>query len=630
MERRALSVALAVALLTLVGLGDRSPLVEAQEAPAQERCVAVIHTPSLQGTVGKVSALVTQVSPMFGPMVPMLVPKVVGVGGPSMNGINLMGSFSVVILNPEKYKPSPLVRVISITDAQAAVQSFAAAGRNEGLQDGVHTIAQLDRARFMAATPEQKKNIEQFMKKRFYVGTAGKYALMADSRAACAAAKSMIENGTLKPEAECTVKGDIMLKINIKELIKIYGEQIDQKLAPLKGAVQMGVRQAPGQQINPQAAASIVNAYLDTLVEMVKQLDSFELALGLETDGIHLRGCLAAKPETDVATALQKQKKGGSEILRFIPSDSFVAASAHFQLTQEIEDGLADFMGKLVDAAQPPLPPEQREKLIQNTREAMKMMGGELGLGLVLGGEQGQQGLGIIEVFSVTDPAAAKAQLVKQFDQTAPFMSYYKSVVGLDIELAVTENAATHQDVSITEVAILFDPATFPKEMRNVLQKIYGDPMIIRFAVVGKYAVLTMGRDSLPRIKQTIELVKADGGSDLQQQPEFVAATKGFPKQTNLLLYINTHEVAKLVQALGPAFAPPGAAPAAPAGAQAEPGVKGGIAGYLAINGSRVEGELFVTQEFISSLQSLFMGQMGGMPPGGGAPPPRKAPPQPR
>lgn len=613
----------ATGVVLLMCLGYGAGIVVAQQPPLPEGCVGIIHTDSLQGAVNKVSGFVSQVNPMFGQMVPMLVPKLLG--AQMTNGINMMGSFDAVILDPEKYTPSPLVRVIAITDQAMALQSFGATGRAEGEQEGIHTFAVLDQARFMAATPEEKQKLDQFIQKRFYLAFAGNSAVLADSKEACAAVKSMLAAGTLKPAEAVATKGDIAFKLDIKKLMLIYGEQIEQKIAPIKAAMRQGIQATQGQGMDPQTTAGLLNAYVDAVVDAIKQLDALELAVAFGEDGLRLRGSLSAKPDTKIGAILSQQKAGGSDLLKFIPSDSFLAASLNVQMTEEIKQGLVDLTQTLLKAAQTPVPPEQQEKMIQSVRDSMGFFGGQMAMGLVASGDEQKGGLTIVEVFTVSDPATAQKQMLKQFDQSAVFMGIYKNVMGLNIELAVTENAAKHQDVSISEVAILFDPATFPAEARQALQKIYGDPMILRAAVVDKCGIIAFGQDSLARIKQTIEFVKAGGGGDLQAQPEFISGTKGFPKETSLLLTLNPREIARFVGGI----TPPAGAPAGAQGAKAETALKGGVGVYLLAKGNALQGELYLSQEFIESLKTFVAMQMGAGP--GAMPPPAPAaPPAPK
>jgi len=622
--RRRIGIGVLVLALALGFLGQPG-LLCAQQNQLPQDCVVVVHAPSLQGAVTKVSNLVSQVSPMFGQMVPMLVPKVVG--AQSLTGIDMASEFSVVVLNPKQYGSKNVVRIVSHSDPQAALQSFGLGAQPEGKQGVAHVFAQLDQARWLAATPEQKKNIQQFIQKRFYVAVVGSKALVADSLESCATVAAMLEAETLNCAAACGMKGDICVNVNIKGLMQIYGENIDNELRPLKRGLRQAAQAAQAQQpdVNPEAMSKLLDSYVNAFIAIVKQLDTLEVALALGEDGIRLRTGLVAKPGSGVASFLQQQTPGGKDVLKVIPSDSFVAASAHFKNTQELKDALHDFMGEILDCAPGAITPEQRATAIASTDEWMDMLTGELGIGLILAGDGENTGLTLVEVFSVTDAAKAHKLILKQFDQSAMFMSFYRNVAGLDMELAVTENAATHEGVSITEVAILFDPAKVQPQVREMMQKIYGDPMIVRIAATGKYMIVTFGQDSLARMKQAVEFVKAGGGSGLPTQPEFVSATKGFPASTNLLVFVNPKEVANFVKGMMPPMAAP--APGAQGAQQPELAVAGGIGAFALVKGNRLEGELYISQEFISSLKTIFMGQMGGMP---GPPGARKRPPQPR
>ncbi|NOZ22039.1 MAG: hypothetical protein GXP25_13235 [Planctomycetes bacterium] len=621
--RRRIGTSALVLTLALGFLGHPG-LLRAQQNQLPQDCVAVIHAPSLKGAVTKVSNLVSQVSPMFGQMVPMLVPKVIG--AQSLNGIDMAGEFNAVILNPKRYGSKNVVRIVSLADAQMALQSFGLGAQPEGKQGVANVFAQLDQARWLAATPEQKKNIEQFIRKRLYVAVVGNKALVADSLEACTSTAAMLEAETLNCAAACGTKGDICANVNIKGLMQIYGEDIDRELAPFKRGLRQAAQAAQAQQpdMNPEAMSKMLDSYVNAVVAIVKQLDALELGLALDNDGIRLRAGLAASPESDVANFLRQQAPGGGDVLKMIPSDSFIAASARFKNTQELKDALRGFMEDILNCAPGAMTPDQRTTAIESTEEWMDILTGEVGMGLILAGDGENTGLTLVEVFSVTDAAKAHKLILKQFDQSAIFMSFYRNVAGLDMELAVTENAATHQDVSITEVAILFDPAKVPQKTRDMMRKIYGDPMIVRIAATGKYMIITFGQDSLARMKQTIEFVKAGGGSGLPTQPEFVSATKGFPASTNLLVFVNPKEVVNFVKGMMPPMAGPGAQ-----GAQPELAIAGGIGAYALAKGNRLEGELYISQELIDSLKTIVMGQMGGgmpMPPGrqpAGPPAPR-------
>ncbi|MEW6355643.1 MAG: hypothetical protein AB1696_04905 [Planctomycetota bacterium] len=631
MMRRIGITALVGALL--LGFLGQPTMLNAQQSQLPQDCVVVIHTPSLQGAVNKASNLVSQISPMFGQMVPMLIPKVVG--AQSLAGIDMNGEFNVVVLNPKQYAGKNVVRIVSLADATAALQSFGLGARAEGKQGVANVFAQLDQARWLAATPEQKQNIEQFIQKRFYVAIVGNKAIAADSMEACGAVAAMLEAETLNCAAACGVKGDLCANVNIKGLMQIYGENIDNELAPLKRGLRQAAQAAQAQQpdMNPEAMSNVLDAYVNAILDIVKQLDALELALALDNDGLRVRAALVARPESGVANFIQQQVPGGIDVLKVLPSDSFLAISGHLKSTPELEDGLRNFVGKILDCAPGAFTPEQRTAALASIDEWTDIITGEIGIGVILAGNAEKTGITLVEVFSVTDPAAAHKLMLKQFDQSAMFMSFYRNLAGLDMELAVTENAATHEGVTITEVAILFDPAKVPQQTREMMQKIYGDPMIVRVAAAGKYMIVTFGQDSLARMKQTIEFAKAAGDSGLATQPEFVSATKGFPPSTNLLVFVNPKEVMNFVKGMMP---PMGAPPPGAQGEQPppEPELKGGIGAYAVTKGNRMEGEFYISQEFIDSLKVLVMNQMGGgmpMQPGApGAPARRPAPPPPR
>jgi len=613
-------------LCVVIALLLGAALAGAQEQTLPQDCVAYVHCENLGRALDNLRQFIDTIQPGMGQTVQMLIMQVLK--NPMMMGVDQSGSFSLVVLNPEKYDP-PQVAVIPYIDQSQILTGMTGRDRKIGpTETGVTAYArqEFDKEAFDKATPEQKQNFQQFMKeKKYFIGIAPRHVVYADNEAACALVTGWIKSGTLNLMGVSGVKADFVAGVSVSELMRIYRDKIKEKIAPLKGAIQMGVQmQQPGAGAapgDPMVLTKLLDVYLDGLISAAEQIDMICAGLQLGSDGMRIKASLTAKDGTTLSDFFLAQQPAEQDLLRYLKPDAVLVAGARMKITDGLREGILGFLEKVYDAVAQTPTPEEKATIIADTRKFIETYTGDFGFALFTTSDV-TPGMTIVEIIRCTDVQSAIA-LMSDEKTMSRLMNVYKSGGNIAWQVTCKRNVETYRGIAVHELAMLLGENT-PPQVRQRIANIYGDPMVFKFAAVNNLLLVAFGKENAAKMREHIDLM-LDGTGGVTSSEAFKAATASFPPKTNLLFVVNGSAVQKFMQTL-PAAAQPGAPAPQPQPVATQPWSSFGA--YAVVQGNKISGELFIPMQLIIDVKNAAMGAFAaGVPPG--RPPAPKPAPQP-
>ena len=292
---------------------------------------------------------------------------------------------------------------------------------------------------------------------------------------------------TLSAEVAALHAGaDLSVRVNVEAL----RATIDQGFQMMKGMMQMvalmsGAAQGGG---DPAVTMAIMDVYVGALKSFVDQVQTVDVVLRLEAEGVGLGSIYSLKPDGTGAAYLAKQKPAGKPLLRGLPSEPFIMAFGGEWQSADQTSLAVDLLDRFLAA------PAVQQKLGESEIAAMRESAGWLyrnmtgfNSTIARGGPQG--GMRILGKYFLSDPQAGRRKMAEMMASASQAMNIFMQ------GLAVTSQPAvrTVGELEVDEYEYKFDQ--MPDAQRQMLEMVYGKNASMQIAAVKDGLLMTMSPD---------------------------------------------------------------------------------------------------------------------------------------
>ncbi len=497
----------------------------AYSQPADADVFGVIKVTDPEGLVSKIGLLVDNVEPGMGTMVNGMAMGQLQMllKNPQWVGVDKMGEFSVVIMNPMMY-PSPIALLLPLTSEAEFVDVMKQAMTGGEDVDGV--------LKFGAEGTQQM----------FFAG-AGSVGVLADNAALAAQVKALAESGSPLLNVAPVVNGQISASIALSKIMTAFGPMIEQYSQMAVMGMSQGMAEDEAAAGAAEPMANMVQSELDTVIGLLQQADMLELGITVNPDdGVRVMESVKALPDSGLAKFFAAQAPEKSDMIGFLPADSALVSSGSFVLTPEFIDGYAAF-SKAIGAAATPEDAAGAEKLAQFTKDMLMASAG----GFAAAAFSSSQEAVVTEMFSLSDPATFKSLLQQYPEVVKNFMGMYQNM-GLEFDLQVSE-AEQYKGGEILTIDTGFGAENIPDpEGQQAFKSILGDQLTVPMGFAGNYAVVGVGKDARSHVEGLLDAVEAGERGSVALSP----ANFGLPEENNFFLGLSVPKILKWAAAYAP------------------------------------------------------------------------------
>ena len=296
---------------------------------------------------------------------------------------------------------------------------------------------------------------------------------------------------------------DVLLRLNLGGLIEIYRDDIDMGLDMAAEAMADG---APTPAVGTMMES--VTDVLGNVVDSARVLDvTFDIDKTLVDFGMAL--------SVGQGTALAKSTTMGSSSLGalagFLPASHPISMMFSWDMK-----GMTAMLETMYGELAQEMPEEMQESytaLMSASTEIMKLLGNDIAFSL----GAGANGLELVEIFSVSDPAAMMASWKELLGGDAFKEVGTSAVFG---EAKTDEAGVTYQAITVNVdwekmMALSGGGADLGVDMAPIMQAIFGsETMTMQTATVGKHVLIGMGGETL--LKQSVANMKSGGSPGLK------------------------------------------------------------------------------------------------------------------
>ena len=612
----ALTVAMAIVLVAGVALAQEGARAPAPELP--DEVLAVVEIPNLATFEQHLRAYVGAVKP-GAPMPPLAVGlvKLTKLANPAALDNSRPQRLLVV---ESGAGGSAVVSVLHATDTQAYMNGLLPTLKKTEVDSDITLFTEgkrsFDRAAYQKATPEARRNVQDFMKVTEHpvaIGVKEKFVCVGKDKACVATALALIEDGALADEP-LLAGGDLAAYVRVENLLASLmtpaGGPFDDLREKVKGFAAMG-----GQAPQAGQMQAILNAEIDALEALVSQIGAGSARLSADGTRLGLSIGIEAVPGSALGDYLASVPEGRPETLKFMPQDAFLVAALKMGNMEALGAWVAEFQTTIM--AVTGTAADEAADAATAAQEIMRAYGDEISFAMRPG--KGIQG---VEVIRMKDAGAAKEATGKMPLMLERATQMYKNM-GISMQLGLEPEALTHKDHQISEWRMSFDlqppegadpqTAAMLAQQRRAMAAMFGDAMTFHSTILDRDWLITIGGDSL----QSLQVILDGTYAKLTDHPAFQQALASVPADGEGVIYLYLTDLVQwgmsLAQSMSGGMMPPMMANLQ---FQRGPGIVAGIdisAGRAACNVSIPAAEI---KSVVDGFQK-GMGAPGGMPPPG-------------
>lgn len=525
-------LAAAAALL----LWSASSLVTAAELP--EDCSGFIVTQRLDGCVRMLSTLLKGWQPEMKKR-KAYVEAWLGrrIRNPELLGVDRKGAAGAFWVR-EPDGGAEWVHTVAVKDARlflgAAGRGLKALGEREGCQ--VFQQRVFDREAYRRAGAAQRLDMDRFFRmRRVCVGFAGKLAVCGSSTASCAKVIRWVKaGGALRPALSGAVGG----VFRAAELARSTGAEERRRREALLQSLHAFVFLGAADSSEIGATFRVM---CESALDLAAQTRNVQFGADLHPiRGLRVRLSVAPEPGSAFARFLRSQKPGGRKLAGMLPAELIGCAAMDFRLTPELMSAWADLMGRISEAhGSRPLTPDERARLRRSLIDTYRLSyRGPMAVGWVEPAGLSSS-LQLIEVFEVADPRAAQAAWEGTLDEASPMRRVYAEM-GLNSGYSMTPlpSETAPGGVRVLGTRVELDREEFPIQSIHFVNRLFGGRIEARFAVVGGFARVSAGGDSLKLMRRLLA-VRTDPKLSFARSTRYRVATRGVKGDWNFLVYFS-------------------------------------------------------------------------------------------
>ncbi len=323
---------------------------------------------------------------------------------------------------------------------------------------------------------------------------------------------------------------DVNITIQMKRIMDLYGTQAEGLIMMMSGQIStMAAQSGAASQPNTQGLQNILEGELRGFLEVARQVDTANIVLSFNEQGMLLQKTVKPVQGTALATLTAAPTSSVDALAKMVGGDGAVHGYGAFN-----GQAMADFVNavaKNVIARMPNMPADMQQTVSTMTAQVAKYQG--FAANYIVPGQKFPSGEFVYQTASAADAQQVLANSL-QLMQSPAIANMYKGL-GADVTFTVKDKAREHKGASVTQVNI--DAKGMPTTPGMQF------PMTIELAAVDKYMAISLNEGSLDA---TIDAIQA--GANPKAQP--VKATTALPTGADMYMDISVGNMLTAMQPL--------------------------------------------------------------------------------
>ncbi len=498
-----------------------TPLIQAVDEPlksAPANALFYVQINNLDYTLSQTDQFLAGVSPVplgLQMMVRMQLARMLG--NPALTGLNTTGSFAVfAVVEGGELNENSITILAPISDYSEFISSNT--NLSEPDPNGISEI----------------KNIGGF------VTQVGSFAAIKppDTYNSLIATKKLLSSGNFKSLADAldtaqkaeAASAPLWAYCNMELVNKTFGTQIAQTFDEMQKAMEL---QSAGMQSSMQNPAEIMKIYFDCIKAFLAQSKSITVSLTPKPDVLRISETISALPQTKLAELFTEESatKTENKLLCYLKDGSMfnMAGKISGKYNKLGMDFFVKIFGKDLT--------EEQKTRINNYLTNWTTVFSENFAGSFTIKPKNQPLFAGEMIYEVKD----KTRFDEVMKEGATFLEYsgmaefYKNM-GLDMSSVYAPDVDSYKGFSIDSAKFVMKATDINSPEAQMIEKMYGEGLEARWALVDDLCVYTMGANADSQIKKLIDEVTAPGSKEICS--EIKAATALLPSSENADLFM--------------------------------------------------------------------------------------------
>lgn len=302
-------------------------------------------------------------------------------------------------------------------------------------------------------------------------------------------------------------KGSLHALVNIQKVLETYQSEIDSFLEEFPKMMETAMAEAEPENAPPKGLTNILEAEVYGAYQLISQLEIFEIELTPAREGIGLELTFMPEPGSNLSTLLTDSKGGDArKLTAMIPSDGAIRAEGAYDgraLSAFFEKEMPVLFEKLNWT-------EEEKKEIQDLVDmSLDLYGTGFALSMLLERPESTGFLNGYYLYEVADPTKA-VELFREFGSgmgPLGFTDMYEDL-GMKVEFEFEENVKTYAGIPIHRMSQKIEAVSDEAKEASGVLSLFSD-MDSDIAVIDDHLVVAVG--GVP-IEEAIDLVQSGGG----------------------------------------------------------------------------------------------------------------------
>jgi len=391
------------------------------------------------------------------------------IGDPTLEAVDTARPLLLVILNPKKY-PNPMVLFLPVKNAQNMQKAIQAKGSFTVLKENTLIVGD--------DQPSTMKGAEIW--------------------------------SSVKAFSAAPMNRDILFSLDMEKFMKVYSEDIRQKIKNLQSQMKMMQSMQTGQQGTTEEQQKQIEAQVEEMFKMINELKNVAISGDVKKEGLKLTLMAEAKPMTDMCRLFTTKTAIEPQLIKMLPN-GFVKFSFSGD-PESISEYSAKMSERFMNQAGV-YTPEQMQKMKQYQDLQKQILGDEMAVSFF---QPGTPGINGVTVYKLKDPAKGIEMIRLTKEQ---ILLANNPAQGLTVTAEFKEKARKVEGIDVHTIKATFS-STNPMMAQQMMMFLPGGAMNLESAVVGKYLATSMGTP----IDQALKMLKSGSGTTN------LAAFSTFPK----------------------------------------------------------------------------------------------------
>ena len=277
------------------------------------------------------------------------------------------------------------------------------------------------------------------------LGQSGKMICVGEDAAAIGQVLALVKSDTL-PQTAMLQGGDVVASLELKELLDHMADEKGGVLGDLKESMKKMLAAAPGGPGQGEQVQRMIEAEVDALETVLKQVDRVTVSLTPDAQDLKLSARLVPVQGSLLAAYLASVPSGIPATLKYMPEDAFAVCSFKIGNLEPLTAQLVEFSTKIMAAAV--TDPAQAAQVTAQSTAWIKALGDDMCFAMRSG-----QSLRAVYAATLKDPEAFKALLQKMPELFDALAGFYRN---MGMPMKVQSEAVKYNDREITQLTWTF------------------------------------------------------------------------------------------------------------------------------------------------------------------------------